>query len=76
MLSLNFQDRIESIGIQADQFVNSGHFDADNIKTKQEQVVQRYDALLVKHYLYSNTFTILAQSTLMQCKIKTNRLKA
>lgn len=40
------QDRIESIGIQADQFVNSGHFDADNIKTKQEQVVQRYDALL------------------------------
>lgn len=52
MLSLMFQDRIESIGIQADQFVNSGHFDADNIKTKQEQVVQRYDALLVKHYLY------------------------
>lgn len=52
MLLLNFQDRIESIGIQADQFVNSGHFDADNIKTKQEQVVQRYDALLVKHYLY------------------------
>lgn len=52
MLSLNFQDRIESIGIQADQFVNSGHFDADNIKTKQEQVVQRYDALLVKHYFY------------------------
>lgn len=76
MLSLNFQDRIESIGIQADQFVNSGHFDADNIKTKQEQVVQRYDALLVKHYLYSNTFTILAQSTLMQCKIRTYRLKA
>ncbi|XP_062606729.1 spectrin alpha chain-like isoform X6 [Saccostrea cucullata] len=39
------QDRIESIVIQADQFVNSGHFDADNIKAKQEQVVQRYDAL-------------------------------
>lgn len=76
MLSLNFQDRIESIGIQADQFVNSGHFDADNIKTKQEQVVQRYDALLVNHYLYSITFAILAQLTLMQCKIKTNRLKA
>lgn len=42
------QDRMESIGIQADQFVNSGHFDADNIKTKQDQVVQRYDALQVE----------------------------
>lgn len=76
MLSLNFQDRIEGIGIQADQFVNSGHFDADNIKTKQEQVVQRYDALLVNHYLYSNSFALLAQSTLTWCKIKTNQVNA
>ncbi|KAK3088368.1 hypothetical protein FSP39_018301 [Pinctada imbricata] len=39
------QDRIEGIVIQADQFVQSGHFDADNIKDKQNQVVQRYEAL-------------------------------
>jgi hypothetical protein len=42
-----FKDRIESIVIQAEQFVKSGHFDADNIKAKQEQVVQRYDSLQV-----------------------------
>lgn len=29
------QDRIEGIKITADQFVNGGHFDADNIHAKQ-----------------------------------------
>lgn len=29
------QDRIEGIKITADQFVDSGHFDADNIRAKQ-----------------------------------------
>lgn len=29
------QDRIEGIKITADQFVDGGHFDADNIRTKQ-----------------------------------------
>lgn len=29
------QDRIEGIKITADQFVDGGHFDADNIRAKQ-----------------------------------------
>lgn len=32
--------------IQANQFVESGHFDADNIRKKQEDVCRRYEALL------------------------------
>ncbi|KAL3872184.1 hypothetical protein ACJMK2_040130 [Sinanodonta woodiana] len=39
------QDRIDGIAIQAAQFVESGHFDADNIKAKQEQLSKRYKAL-------------------------------
>jgi len=29
------QDRIEGVKITADQFVDGGHFDADNIRAKQ-----------------------------------------
>lgn len=29
------QDRIEGIRVAANQFVEKGHFDADNIETKQ-----------------------------------------
>ena len=29
------QDRIDGIAVAADQFVERGHFDADNIKAKQ-----------------------------------------
>ncbi|XP_056395740.1 spectrin alpha chain, non-erythrocytic 1 isoform X1 [Hyla sarda] len=39
------QDRIDGITIQARQFQDAGHFDADNIKKKQEALVSRYDAL-------------------------------
>ncbi|XP_075691231.1 spectrin alpha chain, non-erythrocytic 1 isoform X4 [Rhinoderma darwinii] len=39
------QDRIDGITIQARQFQDAGHFDADNIKNKQEALVARYDAL-------------------------------
>uniref|UniRef100_A0A4W5RSV9 Spectrin alpha, non-erythrocytic 1 n=1 Tax=Hucho hucho TaxID=62062 RepID=A0A4W5RSV9_9TELE len=39
------QDRIDGITIQARQFQEAGHFDADNIKRKQEALVARYDAL-------------------------------
>uniref|UniRef100_A0A3P9AHM9 Spectrin alpha chain, non-erythrocytic 1 n=2 Tax=Esox lucius TaxID=8010 RepID=A0A3P9AHM9_ESOLU len=39
------QDRIDGITIQARQFHEGGHFDADNIKRKQEALVGRYDAL-------------------------------
>lgn len=38
-------DRIDSITQAAEQFVKSGHFDADNIKAKQEQLQGRYAAL-------------------------------
>ena len=38
-------DRIESITQAAEQFVSSGHFDADNIRAKQEQMQSRYSAL-------------------------------
>lgn len=40
------QDRVDGIVIQANQFVESGHFDADNIRKKQEDVCRRYEALL------------------------------
>ncbi|XP_077334821.1 spectrin alpha chain, non-erythrocytic 1 isoform X4 [Lithobates pipiens] len=39
------QDRIDGITIQARQFQEAGHFDADNIKNKQEALVGRYEAL-------------------------------
>uniref|UniRef100_A0A8C5QUK2 Spectrin alpha chain, non-erythrocytic 1 n=1 Tax=Leptobrachium leishanense TaxID=445787 RepID=A0A8C5QUK2_9ANUR len=39
------QDRIDGITIQGRQFQEAGHFDADNIKKKQEALVGRYDAL-------------------------------
>lgn len=38
-------DRIDSISQAAEQFVESGHFDADNIRAKQEQLQGRYSAL-------------------------------
>lgn len=38
-------DRIDGITQAAEQFVSSGHFDADNIKAKQEQLQGRYSAL-------------------------------
>lgn len=39
------QDRIDGITIQARQFQEAGHFDADNIQKKQEALVVRYEAL-------------------------------
>ncbi|XP_019643312.1 PREDICTED: spectrin alpha chain, non-erythrocytic 1-like [Branchiostoma belcheri] len=39
------QERMDGIAIQAKQFVDEGHFDADNIKAKQEALQERYDAL-------------------------------
>ncbi|MFT7796792.1 spectrin alpha chain, non-erythrocytic 1 isoform X4 [Arapaima gigas] len=39
------QDRIDGITIQARQFQEAGHFDADNISKKQEALVARYEAL-------------------------------
>ncbi|XP_051167041.1 spectrin alpha chain [Leptopilina boulardi] len=38
-------DRIEAINQAAENFITSGHFDADNIKTKQDQLQNRYSAL-------------------------------
>lgn len=39
------QDRIEGIAVQAAQFVESGHFDSENIQAKQTQLLDRYKAL-------------------------------
>ncbi|XP_016403777.1 spectrin alpha chain, non-erythrocytic 1-like [Sinocyclocheilus rhinocerous] len=39
------QDRIDGITIQARQFQEAGHFDADNICKKQDALVTRYEAL-------------------------------
>ncbi|XP_011311624.1 spectrin alpha chain isoform X1 [Fopius arisanus] len=38
-------DRIEVIAQAAEKFVSSGHFDAENIRSKQEQLGSRYAAL-------------------------------
>ncbi|XP_046986663.1 spectrin alpha chain isoform X3 [Schistocerca americana] len=39
------QDRIEGIRVAAAQFVERGHFDADNIKAKELALTERYSAL-------------------------------
>ena len=39
------QDRIDGVRIAADQFVEKGHFDAENIKSKQQALQERYNAL-------------------------------
>ncbi|XP_076343494.1 spectrin alpha chain-like isoform X2 [Tachypleus tridentatus] len=39
------QDRIDGIVIQANQFVERGHFHADLIKSKQVAIVERYNGL-------------------------------
>ncbi|XP_054270638.1 spectrin alpha chain-like isoform X2 [Macrosteles quadrilineatus] len=39
------QDRIEGIKQNAQQFVDNGHFDADNIRAKQEALCERYAQL-------------------------------
>ncbi|CAF90368.1 unnamed protein product [Tetraodon nigroviridis] len=42
---ISSQDRIDGISIQARQFQEAGHFDADNIRRKQEALALRYEAL-------------------------------
>ncbi|GLV31595.1 alpha Spectrin [Carabus blaptoides fortunei] len=39
------QDRIESIKVAATQFIERGHFDSDNIGSKQKALTDRYAAL-------------------------------
>jgi len=39
------QDRIEGIRVASSQFVERGHFDADNIKAKEVALTERYSAL-------------------------------
>lgn len=39
------QDRVESIKVAANKFIESGHFDADNIQNKEEILTKRYSAL-------------------------------
>ncbi|XP_077987102.1 spectrin alpha chain, non-erythrocytic 1-like isoform X2 [Glandiceps talaboti] len=39
------KDRIDGVRIQSKQFMDAGHFDKDAIKQKEEQLIQRYDAL-------------------------------
>ena len=39
------QDRVDGIVNAADQFMERGHFDADNIKAKQVVVLERYNNL-------------------------------
>lgn len=43
------QDRIEGVKITADQFVEGGHFDADNIRAKQV-------------YIYYTIFTFIKKN--------------
>ncbi|XP_070496510.1 spectrin alpha chain isoform X3 [Chironomus tepperi] len=39
------QDRIENIKVAANKFIESGHFDADNIRNKENGLSKRYAAL-------------------------------
>jgi len=45
IFTLAIQDRIDGITQAADEFVDKGHFDAENIKEKQKQLLDRYEAL-------------------------------
>merc|ERR1719412_984862 len=40
------QDRVDGVKIAADQFIQSGHFDSENIKTKENSLTQRYAGLM------------------------------
>lgn len=40
------QDRVDGVKIAANQFVQAGHFDSDNIEKKQKGLYERYDNLL------------------------------
>lgn len=39
------QDRVDGVVIQANGFIERGHFDAENIQAKQQSLIQRYDSL-------------------------------
>ena len=39
------QDRIDGVKIQCQQFQTAGHFDADNIAKKTDNLVERYSTL-------------------------------
>ena len=39
------QDRIESVKVAANKFIESGHFDADSIHAKEQSLSKRYTAL-------------------------------
>ena len=53
------QDRIDGITSASENFCQAGHFDADSIKAKQEQVVHRYRSLTVSRHL--NIFCTLIE---------------
>merc|ERR1712223_512113 len=40
------QDRVDGVKIAADQFIQSGHFDSENIKSKESSLSQRYAGLM------------------------------
>lgn len=40
------QDRIEGVKIAAQQFAQAGHFDSENIKTKQSGLTERYNNIM------------------------------
>jgi len=40
------QDRIDGVRIAAEQFCQSGHFDAENIRLKQDALNERYSSLI------------------------------
>jgi len=58
MLSVCVQDRIEAIAEQAQQFVDSGHFDSDNIKAKKTQLLTRYKDLKAR---LAHSLTVFSQ---------------
>lgn len=52
------QDRIEGIRIAANQFIERGHFDADNIHAKQVWLFFLHDDFPLPHYLFYTIFLI------------------
>lgn len=46
------QDRLDQLQSQATLFLNGDHFDKDNIRAKQVEVVSRYQKLAVGIFSY------------------------
>jgi spectrin alpha len=61
------QDRIEGIRVAASQFVERGHFDADNIKAKEVCIHIMFKVMCIKNNLNLHNFPYIDESQIKSC---------